>query len=260
MNRRCFLLLFTVEFVVILPLKMSKKTSYKAGDLVFAKVRGYPPWPARVEQDPPPGKKVPKNKYPILFFGTYETAVLAAKDLFPYELYKDKYGKEQKRKFFNEGLWEIENNPTAKPGTGQINLKSNEKSEAEDEVASDEDEKLVIDEKPNKEDSGSHKRKGEHKESKKSKKVKAEKEKEPSADEEENEQSSDENVKEKSKKSKSERRTKKTKYDVEDDSDKEEDDEEKSADSEAKPDKKEEKKSKKKDKESKKHKHGKNKS
>ncbi|CAL1301893.1 unnamed protein product, partial [Larinioides sclopetarius] len=50
----------------------SKKTSYKSGDLVFAKVRGYPPWPARVEPEAPPGKKVPKNKYPILFFGTYE--------------------------------------------------------------------------------------------------------------------------------------------------------------------------------------------
>uniref|UniRef100_A0A2L2YCC7 Hepatoma-derived growth factor-related protein 3 n=1 Tax=Parasteatoda tepidariorum TaxID=114398 RepID=A0A2L2YCC7_PARTP len=112
---------------------MSKKTSYKSGDLVFAKVRGYPPWPARVEHEPPPGKKVPKNKYPILFFGTYETAVLAAKDLFPYDTFKDKYGKEQKRKYFNEGLWEIENNPTVKPGTGQVTIKSIEKAEAAEE-------------------------------------------------------------------------------------------------------------------------------
>ncbi|XP_015916651.1 hepatoma-derived growth factor-related protein 3 [Parasteatoda tepidariorum] len=237
---------------------MSKKTSYKSGDLVFAKVRGYPPWPARVEHEPPPGKKVPKNKYPILFFGTYETAVLAAKDLFPYDTFKDKYGKEQKRKYFNEGLWEIENNPTVKPGTGQVTIKSIEKAEAADETASDEDEKLVIDEKPNKEETGSHKRKSDHKESKKGKKAKVEKE--ASADEEENEQSSDDNVKEKVKKDKSDRRSKKNKkYDVDDESDKEDEDEEKNAESEAKPDKKEEKKSKKKEKE-KKHKHGKSKS
>lgn len=80
---------------------------YKPGDLIFGKVRGYIPWPARIEP-PKPGQKIPPNKYPVIFFGTYQSAILTSKQIFPYEKFKKKYGKQQERRFFNVGLEEIE--------------------------------------------------------------------------------------------------------------------------------------------------------
>uniref|UniRef100_A0A4X2K4Y9 PC4 and SFRS1-interacting protein n=1 Tax=Vombatus ursinus TaxID=29139 RepID=A0A4X2K4Y9_VOMUR len=89
--------------------------NFKPGDLIFAKMKGYPHWPARVDEVPDDVVKPPHNKLLIFFFGTHETAFLAPKDIFPYSENKAKYGKPNKRRGFNEGLWEIDHNPRVKP-------------------------------------------------------------------------------------------------------------------------------------------------
>ncbi|XP_066219478.1 hepatoma-derived growth factor-related protein 3-like [Saccopteryx leptura] len=105
---------------------------YKAGDLVFAKMKGYPHWLAWIDELLEGAVKPPANKYPIFFFGTQETAFLGPKDLSPYKEYKDKFGKSNKRKGFNEGLWEIENNPGVK-FTGHQAIQQQSSSETEGE-------------------------------------------------------------------------------------------------------------------------------
>ena len=39
----------------------------------------------------------------------FSSAFLAIRDVYSYDQHKDKYAKPQKRKGFNEGLWEVEN-------------------------------------------------------------------------------------------------------------------------------------------------------
>ena len=92
-------------------MKMTKKAAGKVfakDDLIFAKVKGYPAWPARV-QEVITGK-VPR--YRVLFFGTFEIANLKSDEIWHYnEETKSRFGKPQKKKGFAEAMDQIENNP-----------------------------------------------------------------------------------------------------------------------------------------------------
>ncbi|XP_068622015.1 PC4 and SFRS1-interacting protein-like isoform X2 [Battus philenor] len=84
-------------------MKMGKKVrEYKSGDFIFAKVKGYPAWPARVQ-------RMNGKKYFVYFYGTGETANLPPNMIFDYAENKDKFlTKTVKRKDFNLGVKQIE--------------------------------------------------------------------------------------------------------------------------------------------------------
>uniref|UniRef100_A0AAY3ZUG3 PWWP domain-containing protein n=1 Tax=Denticeps clupeoides TaxID=299321 RepID=A0AAY3ZUG3_9TELE len=85
----------------------------RPGDAVFAKMKSYPFWPARVRFDSLAvgDEKRPGNKVPVFFYGTHQTAFLEPKDVVPYWPNKEKYGKPYKKGGFQKAMWEIEHDP-----------------------------------------------------------------------------------------------------------------------------------------------------
>uniref|UniRef100_A0A3Q3FG19 PWWP domain-containing protein n=1 Tax=Kryptolebias marmoratus TaxID=37003 RepID=A0A3Q3FG19_KRYMA len=86
---------------------MAGKTAdqFKPGDLVFAKMKGFAHWPARVSK-----------RVPVYFFGTHQMYVLPCPaqqrhNIVPYAGNKMKYGSGVRIRGFAEGMWEIQNTP-----------------------------------------------------------------------------------------------------------------------------------------------------
>ena len=94
------------------------KHKYEPGALIFGKVKGYPPWPARITG------LGSKDRYKIYFYGTYETATLRSEDIWPYNPEtKEKFApKNMKKKGYPEGIDQIENTPEIAPVEGDIDM------------------------------------------------------------------------------------------------------------------------------------------
>ncbi|CAH8605142.1 unnamed protein product [Schistosoma intercalatum] len=84
--------------------------SHSPGDKVFAKIKGFPNWPARVNPLPH-DVQIPKGKLPIFFYGTYQVSFVSVKNIVPYEKFKDKWGKPKPSAQFMTAMKEIEANP-----------------------------------------------------------------------------------------------------------------------------------------------------
>uniref|UniRef100_G3N5A5 PWWP domain-containing protein n=1 Tax=Gasterosteus aculeatus TaxID=69293 RepID=G3N5A5_GASAC len=83
------------------------RDQYKQGDLVFAKMKGFPHWPARIFK-PDNGNK---KRVLVFFFGTHQIGQVLLKNIVPFVGNKMKYGCGVRSKGFSEGMWEIQNTP-----------------------------------------------------------------------------------------------------------------------------------------------------
>lgn len=120
--------------------KVMSHTSFvpMPGDLVFAKVKGYPAWPARITQ------QINSAKFRVFFYGTFERADIKKTEIWPFnQENKDKFGPPNlKRKGYAEGLHQIENEPELAVEDGN-------------EPTSDVTDGILADHKPLKNDEGS---------------------------------------------------------------------------------------------------------
>ncbi|GMS99575.1 hypothetical protein PENTCL1PPCAC_21750, partial [Pristionchus entomophagus] len=83
--------------------------NFQANDLIWAKMKGFPPWPAKVlnSNSEPSTSDIPVGRISVMFYGTKETAFMKPSDLFPYFENRHQFEVPRKHKGFNEGVNEI---------------------------------------------------------------------------------------------------------------------------------------------------------
>ncbi|KAG7255971.1 hypothetical protein CRUP_019201, partial [Coryphaenoides rupestris] len=82
--------------------------TFRAGDLVFAKMRGFPHWPARVCSADDSNKK---KRMSVFFFGTHQVGMVLRAHVVPYAGNQARYGGPVRMRGFAQGLWEIQHTP-----------------------------------------------------------------------------------------------------------------------------------------------------
>lgn len=96
---------------------------FNVGEKVFAKIKGYAPWPARVNgiTDLTPGRIT----YAVYFYGTKQFGICKERDIYLYSSNKDKYGKPKKRnRKFNESIYEADNDNNNETSRESSNLEN----------------------------------------------------------------------------------------------------------------------------------------
>ncbi|CAI5437725.1 unnamed protein product [Caenorhabditis angaria] len=82
----------------------SSSTNFQPGDLLWAKMKGFPPWPAKVLEMT---VETPARRIPVMFFGTLETSFMKPADLSDYMSFRKEYEIARKQKDFNKAVREI---------------------------------------------------------------------------------------------------------------------------------------------------------
>jgi len=113
------------------------------GDLVFARVKGYRAWPARIQE------LIGKDRFSVFFYGTYQHGVVKQKDIWLYS-FKEMWAKTGKNKTFNRALKEIEEspdiseNPPPLPAAKRSPLKSDKRKKRKPSNTTDNHRKLYV--------------------------------------------------------------------------------------------------------------------
>uniref|UniRef100_A0A1L8DAW2 Cytokine-like nuclear factor N-PAC n=2 Tax=Phlebotominae TaxID=7198 RepID=A0A1L8DAW2_9DIPT len=107
---------------------MSDSGTFALNDLVWAKMRGFSPWPGRVVEPPPELRRIAKKNMPaqcIFFFGSNNYAWIENSFIRPYEQFKSKFITSYKTVAFKEAVEAIEKY-IKDPATFEASMKQTE--------------------------------------------------------------------------------------------------------------------------------------
>jgi hypothetical protein len=103
---------------------------YQMSDLVWAKMKGYPQWPARIVPKPRGQQPPSANHHFVFFYGSHDIAWIHKKDMLPFEKYQAKLRKNSQRHriLLGKAIWEAEEDPELKISDARPILENLEKN------------------------------------------------------------------------------------------------------------------------------------